>query len=62
LAKSKAIFVSIKFKSGFGSLLNYLKDVYALKTVFSVEQVSISRDEKIMPLQNIYLLLALYMY
>jgi hypothetical protein len=62
LMKAKAVFVSIKFKSGFASLLNYLKDVYALKTVFSVEQISISRDEKIMPLQNISLLLALYMY
>jgi len=62
LTKSKAIFVSIKCKSGFSSLLNYLKDVYALKTVFSVEQILISRDEKIMPMQSIYLLLALYMY
>jgi hypothetical protein len=62
LTKAKAVFVVAKFKSDFASLLNYLKDVYALKTVFSVEQISISRDEKIMPLQDIYLLLAVYMY
>jgi len=62
LAKSKAVFVSLKFKGGFVSLLNYLKDVYALKAAFSVEKVSIDRDDAILPLQNMYLLLALYMY
>jgi len=62
LIKAKAVFVSARFKSDYASVLNYLKDIYALQTAFSVEQISISRDEKIMPLQSVQLLLALYIY
>ena len=62
LTKAKAVFISMRFKSDFTALLNYLKDVYRLKTAFSVEQISIRRDTAIMPLQDIHLLLAVYMY
>jgi hypothetical protein len=62
LVRSKVVFVSAQFESDFVSLLKYLKDIYALKAASSVEQVAISRDEKIMPLQRMRLSLALYIY
>jgi len=62
LAKAKAVYVSAQFKSDFNSLLKYLKDLYGMKAVSSIEMVAITRDQAIMPLQKMSLLLALYMY
>jgi len=62
LRKARPVFMAIRFEGDYGSLLAFAGDIYDMKTVFSLEQVSIERDDAIMPLQRIFILAAAYMY
>ena len=62
LQKAKPILIGLKFEGSYSSLVRLIEDLYNMQAVLSLEQLSITRSEGIMPLQKMFILVAAYMY
>lgn len=56
------VYFEMSFEATFGQLLKFLEEILTLKRIVSVEEISITRDKKIIPCQKITLQLTTYTF